>query len=123
LLRNKMNNETDAQDLLLDGYKENKDAFNCINNYFQNIDDTKLLEQAIENVYAHDATSDKKAVFLKALKHEHKKDETIAVRTKEIAYEIVADLVSKQPDIVSELKNFNDDKSLVKDVTRFKQDN
>jgi tetratricopeptide (TPR) repeat protein len=122
LLRNKMDNKTDAQDLLFDGYKENKDAFNCINNYFQNIDDTKLLGQAIDNVYAHDATSDKKAVFLKALKHEHKKDDTIAIRTKEIAYEIVADLAAKQPDIVSELKNFNDDKSLVKDVTRFKQD-
>jgi tetratricopeptide (TPR) repeat protein len=120
LLRNKMNNKTDAQDLLLDGYKENKDAFNCINNYFQNIDDTKLLSQAIDNVYAHDTSSDKKAVLLKALKHEHKKDDAIAIRTKEIAYEIVADLATKQPDIVSELKSFNDDRSLSKDISRFR---
>jgi tetratricopeptide (TPR) repeat protein len=120
LLRNKMDNKTDAQDLLLEGWRESKDSFNCINNYFQNIDDTKLLGQAIENVYANDTNKDNKAVLLKALKHEHKKDGAIAIRTKEIAYEIVADLANKQPDIVSELKNFNDDKLLVKDITRFK---
>ncbi|MGG9962278.1 hypothetical protein [Ferruginibacter sp. SUN106] len=120
LYRNKMNNAAPAQELLLKGWRTDKDAFNCINNYFKNIEDPKLLLQAIENVYARDTTDHNKPVFLTALKYEQQKDAAVTNRTKEMAYEIVADLAVTNPDIVSELKNFNDDQSLSKDVLRYK---
>ncbi|MGF2411353.1 hypothetical protein [Ferruginibacter sp.] len=120
LYRNKMNNVGPAQDLLLQGWRADKDAFNCLNNYFQNIEEPKLLLRAIENIYEKETSPDNKPVFLTALKYEQKKDEQLAHRTKEIAYEIVAELAETHPDIVSELKNFNEDKSLIKDVMRYK---
>lgn len=120
LYRNKMNNAAPAQELLLQGWRTDKDAFNCINNYFQHIEDPQLLLQAIENVYEKDTNDHNKPVFLTALKYEFKKDAAVAGRTKEMAYEIVADLANNNPDIVSELKNFNADPSLVKDVLRYK---
>ncbi|GAB2813576.1 hypothetical protein [Ferruginibacter profundus] len=120
LYRNKMNNAAPAQELLLKGWRTDKDAFNCINNYFKNIEDPKLLLQAIENVYAKDTTDHNKPVFLTALKYEQQKDGAVTNRTTEMAYEIVAHLAVTNPDIVSELKNFNDDQSLVKDVLRYK---
>jgi MoxR-vWA-beta-propeller ternary system domain bpX3 len=120
LYRNKMNKAAPAQNLLLKGWRTDKDAFNCLNNYFENIEDPKLLLQAIENVYAKDTSDFNKPVFLKALKYEQKKGELVASRIKEIAYEVIADLAINNPDIVTELKNFNDDKSLIKDVLRYK---
>ncbi|MGC4104119.1 tetratricopeptide repeat protein [Ferruginibacter sp.] len=120
LYRNKMQDTNGAQHLLLQGWRTNRDAFNCINNYFENIHDKKSLLHAIDEVYEKDTNDNNKAVFLSALKHEHKKDAAIAERTKEIAYEIVAGQAAKNPDIVAELKNFNEDKSLSKDVARYK---
>ncbi len=119
VLRNKMDNKTDAQDVLLEGWQKNKDALNCINNYFQNIEDANVLLQSIENIYANHTTSSHKPILLQALKHEFKKD-AISVRSKEIAYELIASLAIENHSIVSELQNFNKDKSLVKDIIRFK---
>ncbi|MBX2922579.1 MAG: hypothetical protein KF746_10345 [Chitinophagaceae bacterium] len=76
--------------------------------------------QAIENVYEKELDQHNMPVFLSALKYEHKKDGIIAERAKEMPYEIVANLAAKNPDIVSELKNFNKDTVLLKDVLRYK---
>jgi len=120
LMRNKMNDAEPAQDLLLQGWRKDKDAFNCLNNYFQNIDDPALLLHAIDNVYKNETGKSNQAIFLKALGYEYKKSETVAGPVKEIAYEIVSGMAESNPEIVSELKHFNNDKSLIKDVLRFK---
>ncbi|MGN6494844.1 MAG: hypothetical protein ACTHLE_22840 [Agriterribacter sp.] len=120
LYKNKMENTESAQEFLLKGWRHQKDAFNCINNYFGNIADKKQLLQSIEDVYEKETDDHNKSVFLAALQYEQKKDEAIAVRVREMAYEIIADLAPTQPDIVSELKNFNKDASLPKDVLRYK---
>jgi len=120
LMRNKMQDAEPAQDLLLQGWRKDKDAFNCLNNYFQNIEDPALLLHAIDKVYKNDTSKSNQAIFLKALSYEYKKSETVSGPVKEIAYEIVAGMADSNPEIVSELKHFNPDKSLVKDVMRFK---
>ena len=120
LYRNKMGGPAPAQALLLKGWREDRDAFNCINNYFQNIPDKQALLEAIEYTYEKDTSHYNKPLFLTALRYELKKDAAIATRATEMAYEIVAELAATQPDIVAELKYFNNDKSLVKDVMRYK---
>lgn len=120
LMRNKMHNAEPAQDVLLQGWRKNFDAFNCINNYFQNIEDPALLLHAIDRVYKNETNVNNKSIFLKALSYEYKKSEAVSGPVKEMAYEIVSGMAESNPEIVSELKNFNKDKSLVKDVMRFK---
>lgn len=115
-----MGNAEPAQVLLLKGWREQKDAFNCINNYFENIDDKQQLLDSIEHIYEKEVDQYNMPVFLTALNYEQKKSDAIGIRAKEMAYEIVATLAASNPDIVSELKNFNKDTSLTKDVLRYK---
>ena len=120
IYREKMNATGAAQELLLKGWRTNRDAVNCINNYFQNIDDHSLLGKQIQHIYRNEVTEEQMNAFIMALKYEYKKGDEVAALSKEIAYEIVAGLAAKQPDIVSELRNFNNDPGLVKDVLRYK---
>ncbi|WP_435523511.1 hypothetical protein [Chryseobacterium indoltheticum] len=62
----------EAQKILLQGWEENKDAFNCLNNYFVNINTIQDLNHTIQDLYAK-TPSDKKLIYLEAMKHEFKK--------------------------------------------------
>lgn len=120
IFRKKMNDCISAQGLLLEGWRNNSDAFNCLNNYFANIEDLQVLVREIENIYINETSPDHKDSFLKALKYEYRKDKSIEVRIREMAYELVSDRAAKNPEIVTELKNFNSDQSLTKDIIRYK---
>ncbi|MGV3539947.1 MAG: hypothetical protein ACO1OQ_09060 [Rufibacter sp.] len=121
LYRNKIGDTTKAQSLLLDGWRNEKDAVNCLNNYFTNIQDTKVLLHEIESVYAQETTPKNREKFLQVLKHEYKKHPDIADSIKEIAYEIIAAQLPGNPNIASELNSFSKkDKNLTKDILTYK---
>ncbi|MEG0927905.1 tetratricopeptide repeat protein [Chryseobacterium sp.] len=118
--RKKMEKTDEAQKILLKGWEEDKDAFNCLNNYFANIFDIKKLETEIQDLYAK-TPAYKKIIYLDALKHEFKKDPKLQTTTRNIAYEIIAEKVGTRSEIVNELKYFNpDDEVILKDISRFK---
>lgn len=109
-----------AQKVLLKGWNEDKDAFNCLNNYFANVYDIKKLETEIQNLYQK-TPSYKKMIYLEAMKHEFKKDTKLQDVTRTIAYEIIAEKVGTRSEIINELKYFNpDDSVILKDISRFK---
>lgn len=116
----KMEQPEEAQKILLQGWNEDKDAFNCLNNYFANVFDLKKLEKEIRNLY-RDTPSYKKAIYLEAMKHEFKKAPELQAVTRHIAYEIIAEKVGTRSEIINELKHFNpDDSVILKDISRFK---
>ncbi|WP_374463401.1 hypothetical protein [Chryseobacterium sp.] len=118
--RNKMEKPEEAQKVLLKGWEEDKDAFNCLNNYFANIVDIKRLESEIQDLYEK-APAHKKITYLDAMKYEFKKDPKLHTVTRNIAYEIIAEKVATRSEIVNELKYFNpDDQVILKDISRFK---
>lgn len=119
ILRQKMDDRHTAQELLMSGWREQKDAFNCLNNYFENINDVHLLSKAINHVYQNETNKQNKPTFLKVLKYEFKKDKILAQQTKDMAYEIVADLAKSNPQILNELNAFNNDSKLQTDITRY----
>lgn len=120
IYRKKMETPDEAQKILLKGWEENKDTFNCLNNYFANIFEVKKLEAEIQNVYKN-TPSDKKTIYLEAMKYEFKKDEKLQSITRNIAYEIIAEKVSSHSEIVNELKHFNpNDEVILKDISRYK---
>jgi tetratricopeptide (TPR) repeat protein len=118
--RKKMENREEAQKVLLKGWEEDKDPFNCLNNYFANIHDVQKLETEIRNLY--EKTPDyKKMIYLDAMKHEFRKDPKLQTTTRNIAYQIIAEKVGTRSEIVNELKFFNpDDEVILKDISRFK---
>ncbi|MBB6372308.1 hypothetical protein [Chryseobacterium shigense] len=116
----KMEKPEEAQKVLLKGWNEDKDAFNCLNNYFANIFDVKKLGTEIQNLYLQ-TPSYKKTIYLDAMKHEFKKDPKLQSVTRNIAYEIIAEKVATRSEIINELKYFNpDDNVILKDISRFK---
>ncbi|WP_326982328.1 hypothetical protein VUJ46_19345 [Chryseobacterium sp. MYb264] len=118
--RKKMEKPEAAQRILLQGWEENKDTFNCLNNYFANIFDVKDLDVAIREVYKK-TPSEKKSIYLDAMKHEFKKDVRLQSTTRNIAYEIIAEKIKTHSEIVNELKHFNpEDEVILKDISRYK---
>jgi hypothetical protein len=121
ILRSKMKNPAAAQELLLTGWLENRDPFNCINNYFNAIEEETELMQEIERIYKNHTDDDNITLFLKALRFEFKKSDALAKQTKEIAYQIISEQAAYHPKIVSELTAFNKDGMITKDIMRFKR--
>ncbi len=120
IYRKKMNMPERAQEHLLKGWRQNWDAFNCMNNYFSNIADLQKLAREIDVQYQQ-LPNDKRRVYLDLMKHEFKKDESLQQITRNIAYEIVSREVDRHHDVVSELKFFNPkDNHILKDILRFK---
>ncbi|WP_312287698.1 hypothetical protein [Chryseobacterium gleum] len=118
--RKKMEKPEEAQKVLLKGWEEDKDAFNCLNNYFANIVDIKRLESEIQHLYEK-VPAHKKITYLDAMKYEFKKDPKLNMVTRNIAYEIISEKVATRSEIVNELKYFNpDDQVILKDISRFK---
>lgn len=121
IYKNKMNNELAGQSLLMEGWKNNKDASNCLNNYFANIRDIKLLKHEINTVYKHNLTPQNSTAFLQVIRYEYDKKNELSESIKEMAYEVIAANINSNPSIVSELKSFNkNDRELLKDTLRFK---
>lgn len=119
--KNKIGDVTEAQEILLEGWKTNKDAGKCLNNYFVNIDSAEDLSIAINDVYKNTVIPENAPVFLHLLKHEFTKHEENQGMIKNIAYEIVADRIDKNPDVASELVHFNkNNKLMLKDVMKYK---
>jgi len=120
IYRKKMEMPEEAQQILLKGWEADKDAFNCLNNYFANIYDVKNLEHEIQAIYQK-TPSEKKITYLEALKYEFKKDSYLQGTTRNIAYEIIAEKIGTHSEIVNELKHFNpDDEVILKDISRYK---
>jgi tetratricopeptide (TPR) repeat protein len=120
IYRKKMEMPDEAQKILLKGWEEDRDSFNCLNNYFANIFDVKKLDQQIQELYEK-TPSDKKITYLEAIKYEFKKDPKLQNTTRNIAYEIIAEKVATRSEIVNELKYFNpDDEVILKDISRYK---
>lgn len=120
IYRKKMEKPEQAQKILLKGWEEDKDALNCLNNYFANIFEVKELDQKIQDLYSN-TPSEKKIMYLEALKHEFKKDVQLQSTTRNIAYEIIAEKIKTHSEIVNELKHFNpEDELILKDISRYK---
>ncbi len=124
IYKQKMNKPENGQAMLLKGWRNKHDAFNCLNNYFVNIEDMKTLKNEINKIYKTDVDDSNREIFLDAIQHEYTKHEELAEDLKEMAYEIIAQQSTKKPDILTKLRDFNkkDDK-LNKDVMfhRFKK--
>ncbi|MFB9076597.1 hypothetical protein ACFFLS_25300 [Flavobacterium procerum] len=121
IYKNKIGDRTQAQDLLLEGWRTNQDAGKCLNNYFANISDAEALEVAIRSVYKNDVKDENASLFLHLLKYEHSRFEEIEEVTRNIAYEIVASRIDKNPEIASELIHYaKNNSTLLKDVGRYK---
>lgn len=124
LCKNKMKRLAQAQELLIEGWRNNRDAYSCLNNYFNNIEDEKALEEALLKVYENEVNAQNQTVFLKAIKQEFEKHQMLQGTIRAMAHEIIVDQLQNNPDMALELRFFNkEDKMLQKDSMRFRLQN
>lgn len=119
--KDKMNDTAEARELLLKGWGQKRDAENCMRAYFMTFDTVDGLSSEIVSVYKVHTDPFNRKVFLQVLKGEFTKDKDLEEVTRNIAYEIVAENISDNSQIASELISFNkNNKSILKDVIKFK---
>lgn len=120
IYRYKMSNPEAAQEMLLNGWRVNKDPFNCLDNYFVNIKEDKALDQAIQHIHKQEVRPNQQETFLKVLQKAFNKRQKIRPSIRAIAHEVIAERVPKNRHIVKSLRHFDvEDRLLGKDVVRF----
>lgn len=121
ILKNKIGDKSKAQDLLLEGWRTNKDATNCLSYYFSDIENKKQLKYEIERVYKEETSNELLESLLIVIKKEYERSVDLKEFTKEIAYEIISKRIQQNPNIASELLSFNrTDTNIIKDVMKYK---
>jgi len=121
VVREKMDDQERAQSLLMEGWRTSKDAERCLDNYFSHIRDERHLEAEIKRVYTQDTDERQRGVFLEVLKHAYRRGGGAEQASREIAYEIVAQLIKDDPAVAAALQSFNErDTNLTKDILKFK---
>src|SRR5258708_1390860 len=117
ILRDKLDEPAEAQVLLLQGWKTDKDAVNCLNWYFSIIENPRQLEQEIQTMYDRNTNEKNRKKYLQVRKRQYDRYAEIQATVRDIAYEIVVEKIGDDPFIVSELQAFNKkDKKLLKDI-------
>jgi hypothetical protein len=121
IYKKKIKDSQKTQDLLIKGWRNNNDAYNCLNNYFANINQLSNVKKAISGIYKHEVFPENKETFLQVIKQEFAKNDQLKELTKKIAYEIISERISSNPQIASELMFFNkEDKQISKDVLKYR---
>ena len=117
----KMEDSPTAQSLLLTGWRTNRDAANCLGAYFSNISDENDLHRSIHTIYKTEVTKYNREPFLRVIQSLYRKHDSQKEFLREMAFEIVAEELAKNPSIASELNYFNqNNKEFMKDALRFR---
>lgn len=118
LYRKKMDNSVAANELLVKGWKENKDAVNCANNIFANFHDTASLQTVVTNFRKQLVNNTNESNFLKVLQLEYKRHIAPKENIQDIAYELISKN-NTNTEMLSLLNQFiNDDSQITKDIIR-----
>lgn len=116
----KLEDPISSNQLLLEGWNTNKDATNCINTYFSNIEDEQILGLEIQNIYNATADNKMRDQLIEPLKILYKKHETLKMPIRDIAYQILLPKLKLYPKIAYDLRDFNrEDDLILKDISRF----
>lgn len=122
LQRHKLQEPDAAQALLLQGWRCDRDAVNCLGFYFAGIDEPRQLNSEIKKIYEEETNERNREKYLQVLKHQVGRHAEIEQTVRDIAYEIVAEKIGGAPFITSELQAFNkNDKKLLKDILLYRQ--
>lgn len=123
LLRSKMGETARSQSTLLEGWKEGRDAFKCLDSYLTNSEAEDKLFPLLSQLYQEEISDHKKKTFLKVLIREYQRRRSTRDKVRDLSYEIIASLHKEDPDILSELKSLNmEDSIILKDILRYKQE-
>lgn len=122
----KLDQKDRAKGMLLEGWQLSYQVEPCLKKYFDLIEETEedgAVEKHIKKVFANHTGKHKRVPFLNVLEqvNKKKKDELLALTSREIAYEIVHDEAAQgNIQLLNRLKTFlPDDKLIGSDTSRY----
>jgi hypothetical protein len=120
IYRKKMRDTITGQNLLLEGWNKNRDAENCLNNYFAHFSSEDELLKEVKSVDKQFVNSGNDFQFLSVMKHLYKKHPVLEDSIQDMAYTIIAQH-PKHTAYISMLNAFvKEDKQITKDVVKFR---
>ena len=120
LLKDKMYDLPRAQALLLSGWMEDRDAYNCLQFYLANLPDDATVWRELQRIRVEQLDAINEPLFVKILAKEYAKQHEYRAEVKELAYGLLSQLLSTGKVSAHTLLSFNDDdKRLQADATRF----
>ncbi|NJC27105.1 soluble NSF attachment family protein [Neolewinella antarctica] len=120
LSKEKLRNLPRAQEILLRGWEENVNAYNCLQYYLANITDGEAAWREIKRISEHQLNTQNDRVFLKVLSGEYAKKDEHREDVKDMAYGLLSKLLSDGRISAHELLAFNDKNSRLRaDTLRY----
>lgn len=121
IYKHKMKNMSKAQETLLRGWAENKDAANCLSYYFSNIEEDAALENAIDNIYTQHTNKNNKSTFFELLKNVYSTHKPLQNTIKDLAYKIAVIDLGASVKAIESLNFYNqENKKFLADLTKYK---
>lgn len=121
LLKNKMDDIPQGLEVLRRGWLENRDPYRCLCYFYDEHPESTELQRAIDFIYHNEIKFHQQSTFLDSLKKIYQSKPELHDFTQEMAYEIIAKQLPKDPMILYKLKYFTTDGMVKRDVMRFKQ--
>ena len=119
-----MHEISNAQETLLQGWESDKNTYDCLKEYFQNIDDDVQILEAFKHLYENRVSKRNCVSFIKVLQNTYQKNEVIAIQLRQLAYKIIAKETQRDHNFIEHIRAFNlEDRVVVKDIMRFKHNN
>ena len=118
--RDKMLKHHYAQEILMMGWSNSREQYNCLRNYLDNIEDAKEVWAQIEKINRESVNSKNDTIFLKVLKEEYANKDENEKKIKDLAYVLISDLLAQERISSHELLSFNEeDARLRADTMRY----
>ena len=108
LSKEKMHDLTHAQELLLRGWDENVDAYNCLQYYLANIFSEKTAWRELENIRNYRLNTQNEQAFVKILSSEYAKHPEYREEVRDMAYGLLSELLTAGRISAHELLAFNE---------------
>lgn len=116
-----LNNIPKAREVLMTGWKEKKEAIDCMKNYLSLENDLKERSLEAERI-ATDLKPTEVGAFLTVVEHFYNNQDDQPDGYRELAFKLVAENISTHPNLIEQLRPFNkENKHFAKETLRFMQ--
>ncbi len=121
LYQTKMFDPIKCKTALLEGWRKNIQAYSCLKEYLEHFPENKKRMKEIELLYTEEVNDTNRESFLRIVQHEHSKNNELKEKMEEMAYQIIAQEISRKPAIVEQLRKFKlNDREIAKDTLRYR---
>lgn len=118
--KNKMLDINLTQEILMKGWHRGAERYQCLRGYIDNIVDAQEAWEELQRINRDEVHENNEKVFLNVLRDEYAKQDENRLRIRDLAYEMLADMIESRRASAHELISFNQDNARLRaDTLRY----